>query len=137
MWAAGYRIMSGLCLADGFWYLPPWVIGLGRNHFEQVVANPDALANIPQVRRAASTMDHWTDDDWPCWEALNYVSRGAYDRATGEVEGIINALDELDHVHPEDPAPTRYREPPPAPTRAWALSGNGRGGRLIGATSLK
>ncbi|MEH0933241.1 DUF4240 domain-containing protein [Micromonospora sp. CPCC 205558] len=107
MWAAGYRIMSGLCSADGFWYFLPWLVGLGRDSFDRVVADPDALADVPQVRRlAAMRIDRWTDDDWPEWEALNYVSRQAYDTATGENEGIIDALRALHHEYPEDPAPT-------------------------------
>lgn len=108
MWAAGYRIMSGLCSGDGFWYFLPWLVGLGRVDFDRVVADPDALADLPQVRRLAGRpMDRWTDDDWPEWEALNYVSRQAYDRVTGEREGIIEALRVLHHDYPEDPAPTR------------------------------
>ncbi|OKI65517.1 DUF4240 domain-containing protein [Micromonospora sp. CB01531] len=107
VWAAGYRIMSGLCSADGFWYFLPWLVGLGRDSFDRVVADPDALADVPQVRRLAGLkMDRWTDDDWPEWEALNYVSRQAYDTVTGENEGIIDALRALHHEYPEDPAPT-------------------------------
>jgi hypothetical protein len=107
VWAAGYRIMSGLCSGDGFWYFLPWLVGLGRTDFGRVVADPDALADLPQVRRlAARPMDRWTDEDWPEWEALNYVSRQAYDRVTGEREGIIEALRALQHDYPEDPAPT-------------------------------
>ena len=107
MWAAGYRITSGLCSGDGFWYFLPWLVGLGREHFDRVVADPDALADVPEVRRLAIlTMDRWTDDDWPHWEAVNYASRRAYDTATGEVEGIIDAVRTLGHEYPEDPVPT-------------------------------
>jgi len=71
MWAAGYRITSGLCSTDGFWYFLPWLVGLGREHFDRVVADPDALADVSEVRRLAMlTMERWTDDDWPQWEEL-------------------------------------------------------------------
>jgi uncharacterized protein DUF4240 len=107
MWAAGYRITSGLCSTDGFWYFLPWLVGLGREHFDRVVADPDALADVTEVRRLSRlTMNRWSDDDWPHWEALNYTSRRAYDAATGEVEGIIDALRTLGHEYPEDPVPT-------------------------------
>ncbi|RAO53905.1 hypothetical protein ONO86_01411 [Micromonospora noduli] len=110
MWAAAYRITSGLSSGDGFWYFLPWLVGLGRDSFDRLTADPDALAEVPQVRRLATIRaDQWTDDDWPEWEALNYVSRQAYDTATGESEGIIDALRALHHDYPEDPAPTGDR----------------------------
>lgn len=106
MWGAGYRIMSGLCSGDGFWYFLPWLIGLGRDRFERAVADPDSLADAPEVQRlAALTMDRWTDADWPEWEALNYVTRSAYDTVTGADDGIIDALAALGHGYPEDPEP--------------------------------
>lgn len=106
VWAAGYRMTSGLCSGDGFWYLLPWLVGLGRDKFDRVVADPDALADVTEVcRLAALGIDRWTDDDWPEWEALNYVSRRAYDAVTRESEGIIDALRALGHDYPEDPSP--------------------------------
>jgi len=51
-------------LGRRFWYFLPWLVGLGREYFDRVVADPDALADVPEVRRLAMlTMDRWTDDD--------------------------------------------------------------------------
>jgi hypothetical protein len=110
MWGAANRIMAGMCSGDVFWYFLPWLVGLGRERFERVVAEPDALAEVAEVRRLAGVpMAGWTDGDWPQWEELNYVSRTAYDTATGETEGIIDALRALGHDYPEDPVPTGER----------------------------
>ena len=106
VYGAAYRIMSGLCSIDGFWYFLPWLVGLGRQTLDRVAADPDELADVPAVRRlAVLTMDRWSDDDWPQWEELNYVGRTAYDAVTGATEGIIDALQASGHDYPEDPVP--------------------------------
>jgi hypothetical protein len=93
MWGAAWSIMQGWCSDDSFFYFQPWLVGLGRDAFEQVAGNPDSLADVPQVRRLAGrpTSD-WSDDEWPEWELLNYVALRAYRRATGEEDGLDNAL---------------------------------------------
>ena len=93
MWGAAYGIMQGLCSGDGFFYFQPWLVGLGHETFERVVDNPDSLADIPQIHRLAGRrMPDWSDDEWPEWESLNYVALHAYERATGEEDGLDNAL---------------------------------------------
>ena len=60
---------------------------------ERVAGNPDSLAGIPQIHRLAGRRSpDWSDDEWPEWELLNYVPRNAYERATGEKDGLDNAL---------------------------------------------
>lgn len=57
---------------------------------------PDSLAGIPQIHRLADRRrSDWSDDVWPEWELLNlnYVARNAYERATGEEDGLDNALE--------------------------------------------
>ncbi|MBR7827918.1 DUF4240 domain-containing protein [Actinospica sp. MGRD01-02] len=51
MWGAAVRI-TGSGSQDGFF--PSWLIGLGREVFDRVVAHPDALAEVPVVRVLAT-----------------------------------------------------------------------------------
>ncbi|WDZ84808.1 DUF4240 domain-containing protein [Micromonospora cathayae] len=94
LWDAALRICGGLCSDDGFHYFQAWLVGLGRQTFERVVADPDALADVPQVRRLAGrrTAD-WADEEWPDWECLDYVARTAYERLTREPDGLDGAVD--------------------------------------------
>jgi hypothetical protein len=93
MWGAAWNILQGWCSDDSFWYFQPWLIGLGHNTFERVAAHPDALAETHEVRRLAGRpRSEWSDDEWPEWESMNYIALDAYDRATGEEEGLEDAL---------------------------------------------
>lgn len=51
LWAAGYLINDG-CSDDGFEYFRAWLIAQGREVFERVVADPDALAGLPAALSA-------------------------------------------------------------------------------------
>lgn len=94
MWGVGIYLMQGLCSTDGFFYFQPWLVGLGRDTFERVVADPDALADVPEVRRLAGRrVRDWADDEWPEWELLNYAALQAYERLTGDEDGLDNALE--------------------------------------------
>ncbi len=53
LWAAAY-IANGGCSDDGFDYFRGWLIAQGREVFERVVADPDALASLPTVQAAAA-----------------------------------------------------------------------------------
>ncbi|GIE36504.1 hypothetical protein Ait01nite_095490 [Actinoplanes italicus] len=78
MWTAADVIKDG-CSTDGFWYFQCWLIGRGREAFETVAADPDALAGLPAVRRlAAKPRGRWNDEEWPEWECLAYVAGHAY-----------------------------------------------------------
>jgi hypothetical protein len=105
MWDAANHVMADHCSTDSFFYFQPWLIGLGRDAFDRVAADPDALAELPEVRELAGRpLSDWADDEWPEWESLNYVALHAYERATGE-DGLDDALEArgLDRVC--DPAP--------------------------------
>ncbi|MEU7942446.1 DUF4240 domain-containing protein [Microbispora bryophytorum] len=115
MWEAADLICGG-CSTDGFWYFQAWLIGLGRDIFERVVANPDNLAEVPEVQRLAERpMGGWADDEWPGWEALSYVAAGAYEEATGVEDGVYDAMEERGHSDQSDPQPSglpwRLRDP--------------------------
>ncbi|MEV4483620.1 DUF4240 domain-containing protein [Micromonospora coxensis] len=92
-WGAALLICGGLCSDDGFHYFQAWLVGLGRAVFERVADDPDALADVPQVRRLAGRGPReWAEDEWPEWECLDYVADEAYERITGE-EGLDEAVE--------------------------------------------
>jgi hypothetical protein len=106
MWGAAYLICDGLCSDDGFWYFQSWLVGLGRQTFERVVADPDSLVDVPEVRRLAGRRTRqWDDSEWPEWESLNYVASLAYERVTGSRDGIYDALEERGHIGQSSPSP--------------------------------
>ncbi|WP_433043113.1 DUF4240 domain-containing protein [Dactylosporangium sp. CS-033363] len=84
LWAAAYLIEGG-CGDDGFRDFRAGLILQGRAAFEQAVADPDALADLPIVRRMAD------DEGWLGCEGLHYVARQAY----GDPEAFDAALGEL------------------------------------------
>ena len=83
LWAAADRIFGGWCSDDGFCYFGLWMVSLGRESFSQAVANPDALADTPEVQRLVGRPREMWDDDWPDWESLDYVAMEAYGILTG------------------------------------------------------
>jgi len=92
MWGAADRIL-GWCSDDGFIDFRAWLVGLGRDKYQAVVADPDALAELPEVRRLAGRYHgDWAEEEWPAWELLEYVAGYAYERLTGEEDCEIYDL---------------------------------------------
>jgi Protein of unknown function (DUF4240) len=77
LWAAAYLINGG-CSDDGFDYFRGWLIAQGREVFERVVADPEALAEAPAVRTSAA---EWCELE--C-EAVLSIAWNAHLTATGE-----------------------------------------------------
>jgi uncharacterized protein DUF4240 len=77
LWAAAY-VINGGCSDDGFDYFRGWLITQGREAFEQVVADPDSLADLPVIRAAAAD-----GEELECEAALSIVW-DAHMTATGE-----------------------------------------------------
>ncbi|MFB7546417.1 DUF4240 domain-containing protein [Streptomyces sp. NPDC056154] len=77
LWAAAYTINGG-CSDDGFDYFRGWLMAQGREVFERVVADPDALAELPVIRAAAAERE-----EMEC-ESMLAVAWGAHRAATGE-----------------------------------------------------
>ncbi|WP_441248646.1 DUF4240 domain-containing protein [Kitasatospora sp. McL0602] len=77
LWAAAYLVNGG-CSDDGFDYFRGWLVTQGRAVQERVVADPDALADLPAVRAAAAA-----GEELDCERALGIAWR-AYRAATGE-----------------------------------------------------
>ncbi|WP_318209202.1 MULTISPECIES: DUF4240 domain-containing protein [unclassified Streptomyces] len=99
LWRAANRIESGACSDDGFHYFTLWLVGQGRKVYDSVVADPDALADVPGIRALVGRHpDEWDDDEWPEWEGLDYVAQDAYDELTGQEdddgEEFDDAVDE-------------------------------------------
>lgn len=91
MWGAAYRIF-GWCSDDGFDYFRMWLLSLGRGAFARVVADPDLLAELSQVRRLAGRERRdWTSMEWPGWETLAYAADQAYRRVAGQgISGVVS-----------------------------------------------
>jgi hypothetical protein len=77
LWAAAY-VINGGCSDDGFEYFRGWLIVQGREMYERIVADPDALADLPVIRDRAPAR-------WPveCEDTL-YIASRAYRAAAGE-----------------------------------------------------
>ena len=92
LWAAAYLVNGG-CSDDGFEYFRGWLIMQGREVYERVVADPDALAGLAAIR--AKAPGHWPVE---CEDTLHIASQ-AYRAATGEeLPGRASGIDypELD-----------------------------------------
>jgi hypothetical protein len=72
LWAAGYVIAGGMG-DDSFDYFCDWLVGQGREVFEQALADPDSLADIPGV-----------EEDEIEAEELRYAVQKAYESTHGE-----------------------------------------------------
>ncbi|MEU5726014.1 DUF4240 domain-containing protein [Micromonospora sp. NPDC047738] len=114
LWGAATLLFDGFCSDDSFHYFQPWLIGLGREAYHRVVADPDALADLPQVRRLAGRpRGDWADDEWPDWECLDYVADEAYERITGAPESLDDAVSARGR---------ELRSSPQPGDEAWAVS---------------
>ncbi|MFD5771945.1 DUF4240 domain-containing protein [Streptomyces fungicidicus] len=94
LWAAAYTANGG-CSDDGFDYFRGWLIAQGREVFERVVADPDALATLPIVQAAAAAGIDLEG------EGMLVIAWNAHIRATG------------DQLPPDAPT-IRYPQPDPA-----------------------
>ncbi len=97
LWAAAY-VINGGCSDDGFDYFRGWLVAQGREVFERVVADPDALAELPVVQASAADGVVLEGED------VLGIARNAHLAATG---------DQL----PADAFSIRYPQPDPA----WAF----------------
>ncbi|MFF2660700.1 DUF4240 domain-containing protein [Kitasatospora sp. NPDC058032] len=83
LWAAAERIFGGWCSDDGFFYFRLWLVALGRVAFERALAEPDTLADAPEVRKLVGCPRSAWGEDWPEWEELDYVAATAFESLTG------------------------------------------------------
>lgn len=76
LWGAAYLINGGSS-DDGFDQFRGWLLGQGRSVFARAVADPDSLADLPAVHRAATTGEEFAA------EVILVVADEAHRRATG------------------------------------------------------
>ena len=82
LWAAAYLVNGG-CSDDGFEYFRGWLIMQGREVYERVVADPDALAGLAAIRAKAPS-----GRPVECEDTL-YIASRAYRALTGgELPGV-------------------------------------------------
>lgn len=113
LWGVASYLMEGFCSDDSFFYFQPWLVGLGRETFEKVAADADALADVPEIRGLAGRpLKDWADEDFPEWEGLNYVALEAYQEITGKEDGLDDALSArgLERVCDNDPQDEEWDE---------------------------
>ncbi|MGW6390688.1 DUF4240 domain-containing protein [Streptomyces sp. NPDC055103] len=129
VWAAANRIESGVT-DDGFHYFTLWLVGQGRKMYESVLADPDALADLPGIRALVGRhRNEWHEDEWPEWEELDYVAQDAYDELTGQeddegeefLDAVEEAEEELAEEGEEDEEPRGARPEGMALPRLTAL----------------
>ena len=73
LWAAAY-IMNGGCSDDCFSDFRGWLIGQGKDVFDNAMQNAESLVKL----------EHDLDND--DWEGLSYVAREVYEKKTGGKE---------------------------------------------------
>ncbi|MGW2182954.1 DUF4240 domain-containing protein [Streptomyces sp. NPDC001732] len=100
LWRAVRRIEGGLCSDDGFDYFALWLVGQGQETYKAVLADPDALADVAEVRALVGRhLREWDDEEWPEWEELDYVAQEVFGELTGQeddcLEAFYEALDVL------------------------------------------
>ncbi|MEV4555412.1 DUF4240 domain-containing protein [Kitasatospora sp. NPDC049285] len=104
--AVAKLVQRGRISDDGLWYFHAWLIGLGRTAYATALADPDALADQPAVRRlAALPYQDWDNHDFPDWEELDYCAAYAHERITGEEDGLEDLLAEVGHDSPVNAEP--------------------------------
>jgi len=74
LWGAA-EIIGGFCSDDGFIDFRSWLISMGREVYEQALADPDSLADIAPGPNAAKG---------PFFEEFAYVAGSVHEEMTGE-----------------------------------------------------
>jgi hypothetical protein len=110
LWGAAY-LLNGGCSDDGFEYFRGWLIAQGRDVFDRTLEDPDVLANLPSVRRAASADDPF---DFEC-ESMYGVVWDAYQVLTGTMdlpEPVVGRYPSLEQTWDfDDEQQVRHRLP--------------------------
>ncbi len=83
LWGAAYLINGG-CSDDGFDYFRGWLIMQGESVFDKALADPDSLADVPDLEQDAECED------------ILYVAMPAYESVTGnEIPNVPISLSDL------------------------------------------
>ncbi|MDP9869049.1 hypothetical protein J2S55_008315 [Streptosporangium brasiliense] len=103
LWAAAFLI-EGWWSDDGFMDFREGLISLGRHWYERALADPDSLADHPGVQDGGDVLIGNED--------FNQVAHRAYQRLTGEPDGLNEALEASPEAGPlsamTEPAGVRW-----------------------------
>ncbi|MFU8874808.1 DUF4240 domain-containing protein [Micromonospora sp. SL4-19] len=85
LWGAAYLINGGAS-DDGFEYFRGWLMTQGRAVFARAVADPDSLAELPQVRAAALSGEEFECEDMlgVAWEAYRKATASDLPEVPGD-----------------------------------------------------
>lgn len=90
--AAHHVLTGGSGGGDSYFYFLHWLIGLGRQTFELVTADADALIDVPEAPRPIGDYHRW--HDWPDWEELISIAARAHATVVGvEFGGAVDVRD--------------------------------------------
>lgn len=88
VWAACVLINGGFGSDDLFLYFRNWLLVQGRAVWEAALADPDSLADVPAAIAVSALGDDFAD----CEDFL-YVANEAWERITGDEEGLEAELE--------------------------------------------
>jgi len=111
LWRAADIMLDGAS-TDSFHYVQMWPVGLGRDAYEAAIADPDSLADVPEVRRLARLPRPWADEDSPEWESLEYVAVDVGDQRDdidGDIRDVVSTERGVQLRMDPDPADLEWR----------------------------
>jgi hypothetical protein len=86
LWNAAFLIEGG-CGDDGFIDFRDGLVLQGRTVFDQAVADPDSLADLPVTRLMATD-----EGGWLGYESISYLVADAYRQVNGNLKGFDQAV---------------------------------------------
>jgi len=106
LWGIATLIHGDFCSDDSFEDFRLWLISQGREAYEQVLANPEAVLDLldrERVSRKYAYVPRFMD-----YEALGAVAYEAYEGVTGEALSIMDTL--VGKTWPAQPQGERWQE---------------------------
>lgn len=87
LWGAATLLAGGSCSDDSFTDFRSWLVSLGRQSFEQAIADPDSLA-VPAFAPGVEDI---------FFEEFQYAATQVYEEMTGE------AIEDYSESYPDEP----------------------------------
>ncbi|MEV4516472.1 DUF4240 domain-containing protein [Dactylosporangium sp. NPDC049525] len=85
LWEAAEIILRMPVSEDSFYGFRPWIVAQGRQTFDEVLDDPDLLAEHPKIVRLAGLPGMWSNADFPEAEELIGVGELAFDRVLAKL----------------------------------------------------
>jgi hypothetical protein len=125
---------TGYGSSDSFEYFVHWLISLGRDAFEKVADCPDRTLELPEIRRllelqrgylrlrtswsddggfrlkrvTRTRRQRWTDEEYPHFESLAYVTFEPYEKVSGLGVDSLGEAVRARGVHAKFPTLTNW-----------------------------